>query len=401
MNLSRTIVVVLFALIPAAVHTLTLVLPSGDSAAGCPLPAFELRRNVPSGTAQLDTTSLLRSIQHMSGVAYIRRLGNSIRLHLRHELPWVIKGQGKNMMLFIMGEVWAARGITPQTEFLGTWFAERIALKRDQLRQKGWHLILLPVPSKLSIYHHYLSWPIEDETPGVNKPVATDRTDELANLMFASLEAHQIAAVDLRMSFRSWISKHQAPPFLYPPGESHWSGDGIALAATLMADYLADHFALRRYQGEFTYLSYRNPNDMANAFDVFPSLAGSFKQLLFYDDKLIVDRPHTANRRTQRSPQALIVVAGTSYSGQYWGTVAPHRGDFPWVLQLHLENVEVQNRATAGQGSYEGFEVFQKEADSIAAEFEMRNTLSQNDYKRIVIWEFPFRDTRGMPIWLK
>jgi hypothetical protein len=89
-------------------------------------------------------------------------------------------------------------------------------------------------------------------------------------------------------------------------------------------------------------------------------------------------------------------VAGTSYSGQYWGNVSPHRGDFPWVLQLHLDNVEVQNRARAGRGSFESFGVFQKERIALEAEFERRHKLSRNGYKRIIIWEFPFRDVKGM-----
>jgi hypothetical protein len=396
MNLSRTIIIVLFALIPAAAHTLTLILPSADSAARIPVPVFKLQKSQTSGIVQVDKMSLQRSIQHMSGVAFIRRLGNSLRLHFHHELSWVLVGHGKPTMLFGSNELWVARGRTLENDSAATSMTEQISIKRDQLEQKGWHLILLPVPSKLSIYRHYLSWPNDGDNPYVSNPLPSDRTDELADFMFASLKARGISALDLRLTFRDWISHQNESRFLYPPGESHWSGDGIRLAASLTADYLADHFALRRWQGGFSYFSYRNPNDLANALDVIPSLAGSFKQLLFYQDELIVNRFNTPIGSTQISPGALIVVAGTSYSGQYWSTIAPYRGDYPWVLQLHLEGVEVQNRASAGRGSYEGFEVFLKEADSIAAEFEKRNNLRESDYKRIIIWEFPFRDLLGM-----
>jgi hypothetical protein len=135
---------------------------------------------------------------------------------------------------------------------------------------------------------------------------------------------------------------------------------------------------------------------MGLTYDVDPRFPSRLASLIRFSDRLIVGREESSAAPPQ--PRFLIVVAGTSYSGQYWASIPGVRGDFPFVLSQFLTQVEVQNRARAGRGSYESFAIFQQEADRIAAQFEHRHHLPPGSYQKIVVWEFPFRNLRQMAV---
>lgn len=87
-------------------------------------------------------------------------------------------------------------------------------------------------------------------------------------------------------------------------------------------------------------------------------------------------------------PSGLVVVVGTSYTGQYtWVTNEPV--GFTWQIGLNLENVEFQNRPIAGHGSFVAFSEFWKARATIADEFKATHG---SELPRVLVWEIPVRD---------
>ncbi len=88
-------------------------------------------------------------------------------------------------------------------------------------------------------------------------------------------------------------------------------------------------------------------------------------------------------------PKSLLVVAGTSYTGQYTWLVRQPVG-FTWVIGGLLEDCEFQNRPFAGLGSFYAFRRFLDERDAIATDFMRRRHLTT--FPKVVVWEFPLLD---------
>ncbi len=115
---------------------------------------------------------------------------------------------------------------------------------RDQLQERGIRLVVVPVPSKESVYPEMLA--SRAEHAGV---VVCDETRRLLD----QLEQYGIEHVDLFEVFRRARGKENPsdPNRLYLVQDSHWSPEGARLAAGAVARQVLDGGALNR--GDYTY----------------------------------------------------------------------------------------------------------------------------------------------------
>jgi alginate O-acetyltransferase complex protein AlgJ len=89
----------------------------------------------------------------------------------------------------------------------------------DLLRKMGIRFIFLPIPNKENIYH--------DLIPSKKRSVF------LSQLM-KSLKEEGIETIDLLSAYDEVYRRKG--PVLYPPDDSHWSAEGVRIAAGLLAD---------------------------------------------------------------------------------------------------------------------------------------------------------------------
>lgn len=101
---------------------------------------------------------------------------------------------------------------------------------RDQLADHGVRLLVMPVPNKESIYPDRLN-------PQAQKPrgVLTPRTREVLE----KLRAHNVEVVDLFKEFSDVRQQGGETP-LYLEQDTHWSPNGVALAARTVARRLSE-----------------------------------------------------------------------------------------------------------------------------------------------------------------
>src|SRR5262249_51239133 len=125
------------------------------------------------------------------------------------------------------------------------------------------------------------------------------------------------------------------------------------------------------------------------AFDVAPILTTWLDPIWIFPDRLMNGEAGKGYVYA-KNPDGLVVVVGTSYTGQY--TWIPEPVGFTWQIGLHMQNVEIQNRPVAGLGSFYAFDQFMAQRQAIAADFVTRN----GDLPRVLVWEFPIRDIEGI-----
>lgn len=100
---------------------------------------------------------------------------------------------------------------------------------RNQLAARGVHLLLVPVPNKESIYPDRLTGNARPD-PGLVAP----RTREI----FAGLRAANVEVIDLYKEFSEARQRSQTP--LYLSQDTHWSPEGVAIAARIVSRRLID-----------------------------------------------------------------------------------------------------------------------------------------------------------------
>ena len=114
---------------------------------------------------------------------------------------------------------------TPQADLF-----QAIVAFRDDLARRGIELLVMPAPNKASVYPEKLAARAVDRT----EPVNTMTRDVLARLREAGVEV-----LDL---FELYEQAKQAPdaPAYYLAQDSHWSPEGMRLAAEAAAHRLVD-----------------------------------------------------------------------------------------------------------------------------------------------------------------
>lgn len=344
---------------------------------------------VPQGLWAPDHAELKRRVQSLTGVRLGRELGNSLRLAAGQDPEWVFEGKG-GQTLFLTGELWVSRGTDPRIDNELRRIAGVIGDYQRQLAQEGWTLVVLPVPTKLGVHRERAQWPADGSNLLNSNPVPADRSDEVYGGFIAALRAQGVASVDLQTVYRQVVAKDPAIN-LYPPSDSHWSGEGIQLAARETSRAIASVAPIRaREVVRPTYHQEAYVGDLVKAFDPLPGFTTRLSPLWMYPERLLNGEVGTGYPAVTR-PSGLVVALGTSYTGHYTWIPAPV--GFAWQLGLHLGNVEVQNRPLAGQGSFKSFEAFWANRDEIAREFADR---AGADKPRVVLWEMPIRDIPGI-----
>ena len=337
----------------------------------------------------IDTALLKQSISRLPATKILRMTGNSIRIICGTTLGWSFWSKSEPVMLFGNWELWVSEGISvPSNLQVVQNSISNIQKIQTLLKSEGWKLVVLPVPTKVSIYRERCRWPIFEKNLINREPIAEDKADEFYDALMEGLENNNICVVNLQTEFRKYLKRHP-DSMIYPPGDSHWSGLGLRLAAQATAVTLEKNFNFKRRDVSYSFLEVEEIADLAQAFDPLAILLGPLKNIYRYKDQL-VNGEQGKGYIYPSDPDALIVVVGTSYSGQFTWHIGEPVG-FAWVLALNIENTEVQNAASAGLGSTYSLEKFIKECKSkklITNKIENTN--------KIVVWEFPIRDIKSV-----
>lgn len=359
-------------------------------------PAFGLNPTVGSSATthstieirKLNLPALKASINRLPSLDALRQTGNSLRITLGQRLSWSIWGGLEPLMLFHAVELWASEGLDAgNNRAVVDQAADLIVQYNQRLRREGWTLVVVPIPTKLSIYEDLCHWPLLHQDSLTRHPVARDRSNELYQHLLQRLDAGAVGTVDLATAYRIHRNEHP-DTMLYPPAETHWSGAGIRVAATATADVVARRTEVKRRDYVPSFLEVNDVGDIAAGFNPLPAWLGPLARVYRFKDRL-VNGEIGQGYIYASNPTSLLVVAGTSYSGHYtWHTGQPV--GFPWVLASYLQKTEMHNRSAAGQGSFHPFRAVWTERDAIRHDFARR--CPDPRAPKILVWEFPLRD---------
>ena len=342
----------------------------------------------PAGIPKLDLAAIESSMNRLPAVSLARQIGNSLRIAGGQRLNWVVWGGRQPLMLFPQSELWVSEGINSGgNRQLVDEAASAVRTYAALLKSEDWTLVVVPVPTKLSIHRDLGQWPILDKDLLSREPITEDRSDEIVDALFRHFDEDSVFHVDLRTVYRTYLAAHPGD-LMYGPGESHWSGLGIKLASEATAEKVSQVANIPLKVRVPTYLDVDRVGDMAAAFDAHPKWLSGLRPAYSFHDRLVNGERGKGYVYAAR-PQSLLVVAGTSYTGQYtWLTGQPV--GFTWAIGGLLEDCEIQNRPFAGQGSFYAFRRFLDERSAIARDFIQRRHLTTSP--RVVVWEFPLRD---------
>lgn len=375
----------------AAFHAAVWLLPRPVSRGGQPAPVIA---RVPSlqlaaDGRRVDAAALRKSILRLPPVRLLRQSSNSLRLVFGQRPPWMFLGHERRgrPMFFLANEIPLARGLTPEQKESTEIAARVIADLQQRFRQEQWKLVVIPVPSKLSIYREHVRWPIREANRFSWAPLEADRSDEVLDLLFARLKSAGVAAVDLRAPFRALATATEGLES-YPPAESHWSARGVEIVADLAA-------AALREQGLEVGLAgarkerFKLRPDFAEGLDTLPVFpAEAARSAVWVEDLERGAKPPV----TTESARAVVAVTGTSYTGQYsWlgdaGLVA--------ALDRRLPNAFVRSYAEAGRGSLQTARTFIAEKTALLDELQRAGFRGVAPGQKYLVWEFPMRDLAG------
>jgi SGNH hydrolase-like domain, acetyltransferase AlgX len=391
---SRQFLVLAYVALPAAFIAGNLLWRLPGTGPAVRWPDFQRAPAESSGApvAKLDLPRLRQSVNRLPSVSFMRQAGNSVRISCGQQLSWCIWGDRNPPMLFHSVELWVSEGLGPPENRQRVEDAlVTIRKYHAQLSQEGWTLVVLPVPTKLSIYSDLCSWPRWDKDPLTRRPVPADRADEIYDALLAGMNRDRIPAIDLRTIYREHRAAHPTE-LLYPPGETHWSGIGLKIAADAVAERVSALTGIPRRTFVPSYLSVEEVSDMSAGCNPLPQWLSRLAPFYTYRARL-VNGAEGRGFIYPQNPTSLLVLAGTSYSGQYTWHIGEPVG-LAWVLGMQLEECEFQNGAQAGHGSYAAFASFLAERNAKVADFSRRRGLNQ--FTKVVVWEFPVRDLASL-----
>jgi len=241
---------------------------------------------------------------------------------------------------------------------------------RDQLQARGIRLLLVPVPNKESVYPEMLAK--RAENAGV---VVCEQTRHLLD----QLEQCGIEYVDLFAVFRraKEDESRSDPRPLYLAQDSHWSPEGVRVAARAVARRVLDGRTVRR--GDRAYVErlvkIRRYGDLVQMLKV-PQIERALEPETV--ECLQVVQSDTA-APYRDSPESEVLILGDSFSRIY-------EGDEPGAAGFiaHLSRVLAQPLTSiVNDGGA---------STLVRQELARRPALLKN--KRLVIWEFAERDIR-------
>ncbi len=291
--------------------------------------------------------------------------------------------------------------------------ARAIVRFRDQLRNRGIELLVVPVPGKASIYPDRLTRRVT-ASQVLRSPTAT---------LLSDLQREGIATVDLFELFRS--AKHEARGSsegepLYLATDTHWTPYGARLAAEVVAQRVLQMGCGPEFAWELPVASIRvaRRGDVPQMTEV-PGLAESFPPQVVtctqVTDKIVGlmvpppggrDGTYMSSHLKDSPREPTVLLLGDSYSRIYQlpeprslGRVIHSSGDPVTTASEPLTAVKRWLPGSAGFPSLLA-EALQTPIDYIisdgGAATDVRQRLSLNaeilENKLIVVWEFTERD---------
>lgn len=398
MNLQGKVITTLYAALPLLFICVNLQRADPSIPASSRWPEFTLTSqsidsSQPHPVPVLDLTRVKQSINRLPSVTWLRQAGNSLRLFAGQSLSWAIWGNGNPPMLYHSVELWVSEGpAVPEFRQRIDDAAATVVKYHDILQREGWTMVVVPVPTKLSIYRDQVDWPIWEKDPLSRQPVEQDEGDRTYDRLLTQLQQHDISVVDLRAVYRHYRESHPDAALLYPAAETHWSGLGLKLAADATARQISEMTGIPRREIDPGYLEVEEVADIAAGFDPLPAWTNRLDGLYRYQDRL-VNGDRKKGFIYPANPTSLMVVVGTSYSGQFTWHIGQPVG-FAWALGGQLVECEFHNGAEAGHGSFAAFARFLAERDQKIADFSQRRALTE--FPKVVVWEFPVRDLASL-----
>ena len=254
--------------------------------------------------------------------------------------------------------------------------ADVIADFSEQLGRRGIHLLVVPVPSKPSVAPERLRHGL---LPNLDLSLHTRR-------FMAELEGRNIDVVDLYSALVRQQREHPDRPRLYLAADTHWTGEGARLVASLLAEHVravAGAKALqpeRNYQREIVTVARRpdipRMSRLPGEVTAFPAENTTAYRVLDEEGEPYAD-----------SDDAQVLLLGDSFSRIYQ-TDEPEAAGLIANLayELHTPLTSIVNDGGA----------------STLVRQELARNLGLLHGKRIVIWAFAERDVRfGMKGWQK
>ncbi len=382
--------VVFYACTALAFIFFNICLKENSTADSYPKLVFKKMHDPPNWKIEIDKTKLRSSINRLSSVKLTRMLGNSIRLSLGQRIPWISwYGSKNNPMLYTNRELWVSEKPNDNTLEKIALSASRISDLALKANAAGWKVLIAPVPTKLGIHRELAKWPNFASDPLTKIPITNDHSDYVYSYFLDRLKSNGIETVDLQTAFRRFVIENP-DELLYPPGESHWSGRGMRVAADATSDEICRILNLKRNYPNSRLTQHAHIGDLVKAYDINPLLKFSLKPIYTFTEHL-EDGEVGKGYRYPNQPSSLVVVSGTSYTGQYTWLIGKPVG-FSWLIGSRLDNAQVQNRPFAGKGSFYTFSNFLENQEKYISEFATKYNLSAQHIPKLVVWEFPIRD---------
>jgi len=241
---------------------------------------------------------------------------------------------------------------------------------RDQLAQRGIRLLVVPVPNKASIYPEMLTF----RADRVERPVNPKTIEIISKLRESGVEI-----VDLFRVFaeaREGLSTGDSTRY-YLSQDSHWSPEGLRLAAQAVAGRILDLGWAEKGKVKYSL----DPTIVRRRGDVLKMMRASRIENMFEPERLSCTR--VVNVATgqlyEDDPNSEVLVMGDSFLRIYSGDEPGSGGFIEHVaFELGFPLTSIVNDGGA--------------STLVRQELSRKPTLLRN--KKLVIWEFIERDIR-------
>jgi len=249
---------------------------------------------------------------------------------------------------------------------------------RDQLASRGIKLLVVPAPNKASVYPEMLC----AGAGSAGRPVNPATRKILSELARAGIEVVDLFEVFARAKAEGG-SAGSAP--LYLAQDTHWSPDGMRLAAEAVAERLLERGWIER--GKVPYEV--KPVPISRRGDVLAMIRNPWIERLFPAEEMVCAQVVSADRREpyRDDPGSPVLVLGDSFLRIYQGD---EPGSAGFIAHLAREiGLPVASLVNDGGAS-----------TLVRQELYRRPELLAG--KRVVVWEFVERDLRfGTEGWQK
>jgi len=259
-------------------------------------------------------------------------------------------------------ERWPADGTSSMEQII-----RAIVSFRDQLAARGIKLLLVPAPNKASIYPEMLS----SRSSSTGEPINRHTTELMGRLRTAGVEI-----VDLFELFR-YAKSSSGQTRYYLAQDSHWSSQGVQLAAAAVAGRILDLGWIKKgtIQYDLTPVVVRRHGDILRMMQV-PQI-----EQLFMPEEIecyqVVER--TSGKPYHDDPNSQVLVLGDSFLRIY---ERDEPGSAGFIAQLARElGLGVTSIVNDGGAS-----------TLVRQELGRKPQLLAN--KKVVVWEFVERDIR-------